>query len=130
MNLHEAFSKACEDRSHYTGTVPNRIVDWQEIGHSTFLSMNVRADEKFWNSFWSLVEETEANPFAKAIIWVSAVPESRRAQILWSKTLAKQERIAAKTKRKSMGERINQAFIDESEQAKLFDELSPGHHYK
>ena len=55
---------------------------------------------------------------------------SRRAQILWSKTLAKQERIAAKTKRKSMGERIDQAFIDESEQAKLFDELSPGHHYK
>jgi len=128
MNLSEAFSKACEDRSCYTGTVPNLVVDWQAIGHSTFLLMNVRADEKFWESFWSLVEETESHPFAKAIIWVSAVPESRRAQVLWSKSLAKQEqqeRIAAKTKRKflTMGERIDQAFIDESKQAKLFDEL-------
>ena len=55
MNLHEAFSKACEDRSHYTGAVPNLIVDWQEIGHSTFLLMNVRADEKFWNSLRTMV---------------------------------------------------------------------------
>ena len=70
MNINEAFIKACQNQTRYVGTVPNLIVDWEEIGKDTQVLVNAHpTDDDFWQAFDLLVDQSKNSPLAQAILW-------------------------------------------------------------